>query len=52
VVPAAVPAIKRQIRALRIEYCRDLALRCVDLASPAEVRARVLQEIAHMGDAE
>jgi phosphoenolpyruvate-protein kinase (PTS system EI component) len=52
VVPAAVPAIKRQIRALRIEHCRDLALRCVDLASPAEVRARVVQEIAHMGDAQ
>jgi multiphosphoryl transfer protein len=51
VVPAAVPAIKRQIRALRIEYCRDLALRCVDLASPAEVRARVVQEMAHMGEA-
>jgi multiphosphoryl transfer protein len=50
VVPAAVPAIKRQIRALRIEYCRDLALRCVDLASPAEVRARVVQEMAHMGE--
>ena len=52
VVPAAVPAIKRQIRTLRIELCRDLALRCVDLASPAEVRARVVQEIAHMGDAQ
>jgi multiphosphoryl transfer protein len=51
VVPAAVPAIKRQIRALRIEYCRDLALRCLDLASPAEVRARVVQEMAHMGEA-
>jgi multiphosphoryl transfer protein len=52
VVPAAVPAIKRQIRALRIEYCRDLALRCIDLASPAEVRARVVQEMAHLGDAQ
>ena len=52
VVPAAVPAIKRQIRALRIEHCRDLALRCVDLASPAEVRARVAQEMGLMGDAQ
>jgi phosphoenolpyruvate-protein phosphotransferase len=40
VVPAAVPAIKRQIRALRIEDCRELAARCLELASPAEVRAR------------
>jgi phosphoenolpyruvate-protein phosphotransferase len=51
VVPAAVPAIKRQIRALRIEYCRDLAMRCVDLASSAEIRARVAEEMGPMGDA-
>jgi phosphocarrier protein FPr/phosphocarrier protein len=51
VVPAAVPAIKRQIRALRIDDCRDLALRCVDLGSSAEVRARVVQEMGPMGDA-
>ena len=51
VVPAAVPGIKRQIRGLRIESCRNLALRCVELASPAEVRARVIQEMGPMGDA-
>jgi phosphoenolpyruvate-protein kinase (PTS system EI component) len=50
VVPAAVPAIKRQIRALRIGDCRDLAVRCVELASSAEVRARVVQEMGPMGD--
>ncbi len=51
VVPAAVPAIKRQIRALRIDDCRDLALSCLDLGSSAEVRARVVQEMSPMGDA-
>jgi phosphoenolpyruvate-protein phosphotransferase len=43
VVPAAVPAIKREIRALEIARCRELAIRCLDLASPAEVRAWVAQ---------
>jgi phosphocarrier protein FPr/phosphocarrier protein len=50
VVPAAVPAIKRQIRALRIGDCRDLAMHCLELASSAEVRARVVQEMGPMGD--
>jgi phosphoenolpyruvate-protein phosphotransferase len=50
VVPAAVPAIKRQVRTLRIIDCRELALSCVDLASAAEVRARVARTIELWGD--
>jgi phosphoenolpyruvate-protein phosphotransferase len=50
VVPAAVPAIKRQVRALRINDCRELALGCLDLASSAEVRARVARTIELWGD--
>jgi phosphoenolpyruvate-protein kinase (PTS system EI component) len=50
VVPAAVPAIKRQIRSLRINDCRELATRCLDLASPAEVRAWVAQSMGPSGD--
>jgi phosphoenolpyruvate-protein kinase (PTS system EI component) len=50
VVPAAVPAIKRQIRSLRINGCRELAMRCLDLASPEEVRALVAQTIGPVGD--
>jgi phosphocarrier protein FPr/phosphocarrier protein len=38
VVPAAVPAIKRQVRSLRIDACRELAHRCLELASADEVR--------------
>ncbi|MEP6548758.1 MAG: phosphoenolpyruvate--protein phosphotransferase [Gammaproteobacteria bacterium] len=45
VVPAAVPAIKRQIRALRIEDCHELAMKCLDLASAAAVRALVEETI-------
>ena len=45
VVPAAIPAIKRQIRHLRISACAELAMSCLDLASPAEVRARVEQSM-------
>jgi phosphoenolpyruvate-protein kinase (PTS system EI component) len=41
VVPAAIPAIKRQIRALRIDACRELAMRCLELGSAAEVRALI-----------
>ncbi len=47
VVPAAVPAIKRQTRSLRIGACRELALRSLDLASPAEVRALVAGTLGH-----
>jgi multiphosphoryl transfer protein len=50
VVPAAVPAIKRQIRGLRIDDCRELAARCLELGSPAEVRARVAQSKGSLGD--
>jgi phosphoenolpyruvate-protein kinase (PTS system EI component) len=45
-----VPAIKRQIRSLRIDDCHELALRCLDLASPGEVRALVAQTIGPVGD--
>jgi multiphosphoryl transfer protein len=50
VVPAAVPDIKRQIRAFAISGCRELAMRCLDLASPAEVRAWVAQTLGPLGD--
>jgi phosphoenolpyruvate-protein phosphotransferase len=50
VVPAAVPAVKRQIRMLRIQDCAELAARCLDLASPAEVRASVAQTVAPLGE--
>jgi phosphoenolpyruvate-protein phosphotransferase len=50
VVPAAVPAVKRQIRALRIEACRELAMRCLDLGSAAEVRALIATTIGTAGD--
>ena len=38
VVPSAIPDLKRQIRTLRLEACRDLALRCLELESAAAVR--------------
>jgi multiphosphoryl transfer protein len=50
VVPAAVPAIKRQIRSLRISECRELALRCLDLATPGEVRAKAAELVGPLGD--
>ena len=50
VVPAAIPAIKRQIRALRISDCRELAIRCLELASSAEVRALVAQTVEPLGE--
>ena len=50
VVPAVVPAVKRQIRALRIDACRELALRCLDLDSAAEVRAVIAPTIGALGD--
>jgi phosphocarrier protein FPr/phosphocarrier protein len=49
VVPAAVPAVKQQVRGLRIGDCRELALRCLDLASSAEVRALVAQTLGPAG---
>jgi phosphoenolpyruvate-protein phosphotransferase len=50
VVPAAVPAVKRQIRALHIDACRELATRCLDLGSAAEVRALIAPTIGPVGD--
>jgi multiphosphoryl transfer protein len=50
VVPAAVPAIKRQVRTLRMGDCRDLALRCLDLSSAGEIRALVGQTFGPSGD--
>jgi multiphosphoryl transfer protein len=41
VVPAAIPAIKHQIGGLRINGCRELALRCLELGSAGEVRSLV-----------
>jgi phosphoenolpyruvate-protein phosphotransferase len=50
VVPAAVPAIKRQVSALRIGECRDVAMRCLELASAAEVRSLIAKVLASAGD--
>jgi multiphosphoryl transfer protein len=41
VVPGAIPALKQRIRALRILECRELALRCLELGSAAEVRTLI-----------
>jgi multiphosphoryl transfer protein len=49
VVPAAIPALKRQIGGLRIEECRELAQRCLHLGSAAEVRSLIEQAV---GDGE
>jgi phosphoenolpyruvate-protein phosphotransferase len=51
VVPAAIPAIKRQIRTLRIADCRALAGRCLQASSAAEVRALALSSFADSGAA-
>jgi multiphosphoryl transfer protein len=51
VVPAAIPAIKRQIRAVRIADCRALASRCLELGTAAEVRSLVAQTFSTSGDA-
>jgi multiphosphoryl transfer protein len=50
VVPAAVPVIKHQIRSLKIDDCRELALHCLDLASPGEVREAAAQMLGPVGD--
>jgi phosphoenolpyruvate-protein phosphotransferase len=50
VVPAAIPAIKRQIRAVRIADCRALASRCLELGTAAEVRSLVAQTSLTFGD--
>jgi multiphosphoryl transfer protein len=51
VVPAAVPAIKRQIRTLRIDACRELANNSLELTTAAEVRALVARRAAFKGEA-
>lgn len=50
VVPAAVPALKQQIRGLRMLECRELAMRCLGAASAAEVRALVEKTMANVGE--
>jgi phosphoenolpyruvate-protein phosphotransferase len=50
VVPAAIPALKRQIGTLRIEECRALAKRCLDLSSAAEVRSVIEQAVGNRGE--
>jgi multiphosphoryl transfer protein len=50
VVPAAIPALKQQIRGLRILECRELAIRCLGAASAGEVRALVEKTIANVGE--
>ncbi len=50
VVPAAIPAIKRQIRTLHLAECRELALRCLELESAAAVRDLVMQGFDTRGE--
>jgi phosphoenolpyruvate-protein kinase (PTS system EI component) len=50
VVPAAIPALKRQIGGLRIEECRQLAQRCLYLGSAAEVRSLIEQALGDGGE--
>jgi phosphoenolpyruvate-protein phosphotransferase len=50
VVPAAIPALKRQIGRLRIEECRELAKRCLSLGSANEVRSLVEQAVGDAGE--
>lgn len=45
IVPAAVPAIKRLVRALSIEECVSLATQCLKLSSAAEIRALVARSV-------
>ena len=50
VVPAAIPALKRQISALRIGECRELAKRCLHLGSATEVRSLIEQAVGDGGE--
>jgi phosphoenolpyruvate-protein phosphotransferase len=50
VVPAAIPALKRQIGGLCIEECRELAQRCLHLGSAAEVRSLIEQAVGDGGE--
>jgi phosphocarrier protein FPr/phosphocarrier protein len=49
VVPALIPALKHQIGGLRVARCRELAQRCLSLASAAEVRDLVERSLADLG---
>ncbi len=49
VVPAVIPALKRQIGALRIADCENLAQRCLALGAAAEVRDLV-EQLAGQGE--
>ncbi len=49
VVPGAVPALKSQIRSLRLAACASLAQSCLGLSSAAEVRGMV-ERFAAGGD--
>jgi phosphoenolpyruvate-protein phosphotransferase len=50
VVPAAIPALKHQIGGLRIDECRELAQRCLQLASASEVRGLIEQAFGDRGE--
>jgi phosphoenolpyruvate-protein phosphotransferase len=50
VVPAAIPALKRQIGGLRIAECRELAQRCLRLGSASEVRGLIEQAVGDRGE--
>ena len=50
VVPAAIPDLKQWVRTLRIDDCRELASRCLNLTSSAEVRSLVAQTTERWGD--
>ncbi len=50
VVPAAIPALKSQIRSLRIADCEKLAQSCLGLGSAAEVRGMVERFAGDRGD--
>jgi phosphocarrier protein FPr/phosphocarrier protein len=50
VVPAAIPALKQQVRGLRMLECRELAMRCLGAASAGDVRALVEKTIANGGE--
>jgi multiphosphoryl transfer protein len=50
VVPAAIPALKRQIGGLRIAECRELAQRCLHLGSASEVRGLIEEAIGDRGE--
>ena len=51
VVPAAIPALKRQIRSLTVAECTALAARCLEAGSAAEVRMLMAKTLASPGGA-